>query len=91
MALVRSAGADGCIYPISGSSLASVPSVCWGLGAGPYSGLPADQIEVRVRADWSGPGSVSVGSLRSVRRAHSPGRSSSFSGLTSTREERVGP
>jgi hypothetical protein len=60
MALVRSGGADGCIYPISGSTLASIPSDCWGLGAGPYAGLPAEQIEVRVHALASGRASLSV-------------------------------
>jgi hypothetical protein len=53
---------NGCIYPISGGILASSPSYCWGLGAGPI-GEPADQIEVRVRSLAGGHAVLTVGEL----------------------------
>jgi len=49
-ALVRGGGVDGCIYPMVGNTLSSTPSACWGLGAGPYYGIPVDQIEIRIRS-----------------------------------------
>jgi len=64
IALVRAAGKDGCIYPVVGSSLSSLPSSCWGLGAGPYAALPADQIEVRVRSLSSGRAALNVSSVQ---------------------------
>jgi len=64
IALVRATGKDGCIYPVVGSSLSSVPSSCWGLGAGPYAALPADQIEVRVRSLSSGRAALNVSSVQ---------------------------
>ena len=63
IALVRASGQDGCIYPVVGSSLSSTPSSCWGLGAGPYAALPADQIEVRVRSLSAGRAALSVSSV----------------------------
>lgn len=60
IALVRAGGLDGCIYPIVGSSLSPVPETCWGLGAGPYAALPADQIEVRVRSLLGGRAALNV-------------------------------
>ena len=64
IALVRANGKDGCIYPVVGGSLSSVPSSCWGLGAGPYAALPADQIEVRVRSLSSGRAALNVSSVQ---------------------------
>ena len=64
IALVRATGKDGCIYPVVGSSLSSVPSSCWGLGAGPFAALPADQIEVRVRSLSSGRAALNVSSVQ---------------------------
>ena len=64
IALVRANGQDGCIYPVVGGSLSSVPSSCWGLGAGPYAALPADQIEVRVRSLSSGRAALNVSSVQ---------------------------
>lgn len=64
IALVRASGKDGCIYPVQGGSLSSVPSTCWGLGAGPYAALPADQIEVRVRSLSSGRAAINVSSVQ---------------------------
>jgi hypothetical protein len=63
VALVEGNGANGCIYDVIGSELDSIPSACWGDGAGPAAGLPADQIEVRVRSTKAGAGSVSVTDL----------------------------
>jgi hypothetical protein len=60
IALVRSNGADGCIYPVVGGVLSSTPNACWGLGAGPYAVLPADQIEIRVRSISAGPAALNV-------------------------------
>jgi hypothetical protein len=60
VALVRAQGKDGCIYPIIGGSLSPTPDTCWGLGAGPFALLPADQIEVRVRALQPGRAALSV-------------------------------
>lgn len=60
VALVRANGLDGCIYPIVDGSLSPVPDSCWGLGAGPYAALPADQIEVRVRSTLGGRAALSV-------------------------------
>ena len=60
IALVRAGGKDGCIYPIVGGTLSPVPDTCWGLGAGPYAALPADQIEVRVRSVLGGRAALSV-------------------------------
>jgi hypothetical protein len=60
VALVRAQGKDGCIYPIIGGSLSPTPDTCWGLGAGPYALLPADQIEVRVRALQPGRAALNV-------------------------------
>ncbi len=60
MALVSAGGANGCIYPIVGSSLSSVPDTCWGLGAGPYYGSPVEQIEVRLRSYGGGPATLTV-------------------------------
>jgi hypothetical protein len=60
IALVRAAGKDGCIYPVIAGSLSPVPDTCWGLGAGPYAVLPADQIEVRVRAYSPGPAALNI-------------------------------
>jgi hypothetical protein len=62
LALVRNGGADGCMYDIIGNSLSS-PPVCWGLGAGPYPGYPVDQIEVRLRANFSGAGTLRVNDI----------------------------
>lgn len=64
IALVRASGKDGCIYPVLGGSLSSTPSTCWGLGAGPYAALPADQIEVRVRSVSSGRAAINVSSVQ---------------------------
>jgi hypothetical protein len=64
IALVRASGQDGCIYPVVGSALSSTPSSCWGLGAGPFAALPADQIEVRVRSLASGRAALSVSSVQ---------------------------
>ncbi|HWA78256.1 MAG TPA: glycoside hydrolase family 5 protein [Polyangiaceae bacterium] len=64
VALVEGAGANGCIYDVIGGELDSIPSACWGDGAGPAVGLPADQIEVRVRSTKAGAGSVSVTDLQ---------------------------
>jgi len=63
VALVRANGKDGCIYPIIAGSLSSVPDSCWGLGAGPYAVLPADQIEVRVRSQSFGAAALKVTGL----------------------------
>lgn len=63
VALVSDNGANGCIYPIVGSSLSSIPDTCWELGAGPYVGTPVDQIEVRVRALSSGNATLSISEL----------------------------
>lgn len=60
VALVRANGKDGCIYPIVGGSLSPVPDACWGLGAGPYAVLPADQLEVRVRASLPGSAALNI-------------------------------
>jgi hypothetical protein len=60
VALVRAQGKDGCIYPIIDGSLSPTPDTCWGLGAGPYALLPADQIEVRVRALQAGRAALNV-------------------------------
>lgn len=60
IALVRANGKDGCIYPVLSGSLSSTPSSCWGLGAGPYAALPADQIEVRVRSLSAGRAALNV-------------------------------
>lgn len=60
IALVRAQGKDGCIYPVIGGSLSPIPDTCWGLGAGPYALLPADQIEIRVRAVQAGRAALSV-------------------------------
>ncbi|HYQ18743.1 MAG TPA: hypothetical protein VEQ58_23370, partial [Polyangiaceae bacterium] len=64
IALVRGGGDDGCIYPVQGGSLSSIPSTCWGLGAGPYAALPADQIEVRVRSVAAGRAAINVSSVQ---------------------------
>jgi hypothetical protein len=64
IALVRANGKDGCIYPVLGGTLSSTPSTCWGLGAGPYAALPADQIEVRVRSVSSGRAAINVSSVQ---------------------------
>ncbi len=64
IALVRAGGKDGCIYPIVGGTLSPVPDTCWGLGAGPYAALPADQIEVRVRSSLGGRAALSVTGLQ---------------------------
>lgn len=63
IALVRASGKDGCIYPVVAGSLSSTPSTCWGLGAGPYAALPADQIEVRIRSLASGRAALNVSSV----------------------------
>jgi hypothetical protein len=60
VALVRAQGKDGCIYPIIAGSLSPTPDTCWGLGAGPYAVLPADQIEIRVRALEAGRAALNV-------------------------------
>jgi hypothetical protein len=60
IALVRAQGKDGCIYPVIAGSLSPTPDVCWGLGAGPYALLPADQIEIRVRALQAGRAALNV-------------------------------
>ena len=60
IALVRAQGKDGCIYPVIAGSLSPTPDVCWGLGAGPYALLPADQIEIRVRAVQAGRAALNV-------------------------------
>jgi hypothetical protein len=60
VALVRAAGKDGCIYPVIGGSLSPTPDTCWGLGAGPYAVLPADQIEIRVRAALPGQAALNI-------------------------------
>jgi hypothetical protein len=60
VALVRANGKDGCIYPIVGGSLSPAPDACWGLGAGPYAVLPADQLEVRVRAGLPGSAALNI-------------------------------
>ncbi|HEY4158397.1 MAG TPA: hypothetical protein VGM29_09875, partial [Polyangiaceae bacterium] len=60
IALVRGNGTDGCIYPVVGGTLSSTPNACWGLGAGPYAVLPADQIEIRVRSISAGPAALNV-------------------------------
>lgn len=60
IALVRAQGKDGCIYPVIGGTLSTTPDTCWGLGAGPYALLPADQIEVRVRAVQAGRAALNV-------------------------------
>jgi endoglucanase len=62
VALVRANGADGCTYAVIGNSLSSIPD-CWGLGAGPYAGLDVDQIEVRLRADFSGNATLLVADI----------------------------
>ena len=58
VALVRAAGKDGCIYPVFAGTLSPTPDSCWGLGAGPFALLPADQIEIRVRS--LGPGRAAL-------------------------------
>lgn len=63
IALVRAGGKDGCIYPIVGGTLSPTPDTCWGLGAGPYAALPADQIEVRVRSLIGGRAALNVTGL----------------------------
>jgi hypothetical protein len=63
IALVRETGKDGCIYPVVGGTLSSTPSTCWGLGAGPYAALPADQIEIRVRSLQAGRAALNVSSV----------------------------
>jgi hypothetical protein len=63
VALVREAGAHGCIYPIVGDALSPTPDVCWGDGAGPYLATPVDQIDVRVHATASGPAVLLVGEV----------------------------
>jgi hypothetical protein len=60
IALVRASGKDGCIYPVVGGTLSPAPDSCWGLGAGPYAALPADQIEVRVRSALGGRAALSI-------------------------------
>jgi hypothetical protein len=60
VALVRANGKDGCIYPVVAGSLSPAPDTCWGLGAGPYAVLPADQIEVRVRASFAGSAALNI-------------------------------
>lgn len=60
VALVRANGKDGCIYPVVAGSLSPAPDTCWGLGAGPYAVLPADQIEVRVRATLPGSAALNI-------------------------------
>jgi hypothetical protein len=60
VALVRANGKDGCIYPVVGGSLSPAPDACWGLGAGPYAVLPADQLEVRVRASLPGSAALNI-------------------------------
>lgn len=60
IALVRAQGKDGCIYPVIAGSLSPTPDTCWGLGAGPYALLPADQIEIRVRALQAGRAALNV-------------------------------
>jgi hypothetical protein len=60
VALVRANGKDGCIYPVVGGSLSPAPDACWGLGAGPYAVLPADQLEVRVRASLPGSAALNL-------------------------------
>jgi hypothetical protein len=60
IALVRAQGKDGCIYPVIAGSLSPTPDTCWGLGAGPYALLPADQIEIRVRALQGGRAALNV-------------------------------
>lgn len=60
VALVRANGKDGCIYPVVAGSLSPAPDTCWGLGAGPYAVLPADQIEVRVRAALPGSAALNI-------------------------------
>jgi hypothetical protein len=62
LALVRNGGADGCTYTVIGNSLSSPPG-CWGLGAGPYAGYPVEQLEVRLRADFSGAATLRVREL----------------------------
>jgi hypothetical protein len=64
VALVRAQGKDGCIYPIVAGSLSPTPDSCWGLGAGPYALLPADQIEVRVRALQAGRAALNVAAVQ---------------------------
>lgn len=64
VALVRAGGLDGCIYPIIAGSLSPVPDSCWGLGAGPYAALPADQIEIRVRSTLGGRAALSVSQVQ---------------------------
>jgi hypothetical protein len=64
VALVRAGGLDGCIYPVVGSSLSPEPKSCWGLGAGPYAALPADQIEVRVHSTLGGRAALSVSNIQ---------------------------
>ena len=56
---MRNGGADGCTYTVIGNSLSSPPG-CWGLGAGPYAGYPVEQLEVRLRADFSGAATLRV-------------------------------
>jgi hypothetical protein len=63
VALVQGNGKNGCIYDVLGEELDSIPSACWGVGAGPAVGLPADQVEVRVRSFTSGAASLSVSNL----------------------------
>ena len=50
--------------PMRSLATRSPPSPdCWGLGAGPYAGLPVDQIEVRLRADFSGAATLRVADI----------------------------
>lgn len=60
IALVRAGGLDGCIYPVVSGTLQPAPDTCWGLGAGPYAALPADQIEVRVRSALGGRAALNI-------------------------------
>lgn len=61
--LVSGNGADGCLYPVDEDSISSIPSTCWGDGAGPFAGVPVEQIEVRVRPLSSGKATLSVGAV----------------------------
>jgi hypothetical protein len=60
IALVRAGGKDGCIYPVVGGTLSPTPDTCWGLGAGPFAALSADQIELRVRSLLGGRAALNV-------------------------------
>lgn len=63
VALVRAVGKDGCIYPVIAGTLSPTPNSCWGLGAGPFALLPADQIEIRVRSLGPGRAALSVAAV----------------------------